>query len=119
MVDPRTLQQCYELIGIALRPATPLNEACDAIARMMHLARSAGITADDLYPPSGWARTDGLPYGGDPAATLFPFGKYAGQSIRTVLKTNPNYCDWVLKNCPKADPYFLGALRQALTLPCN
>lgn len=34
----------------------------------------------------------------------FTFGKYKGKSYSEVLNSDPDYFDWVIKNCPKKIP---------------
>ncbi|HBI08475.1 MAG TPA: exodeoxyribonuclease X [Erwinia persicina] len=47
--------------------------------------------------------------------TTFPFGKYRGQKVDDVAKSDPGYLKWMLKNIPDLKPDLRSAMQRALS----
>jgi len=45
----------------------------------------------------------------------FPFGKYRGQKVDDVAKSDPGYLKWMLKNIPDLKPDLRSAMQRALS----
>lgn len=49
------------------------------------------------------------------SSTTFPFGKYRGSKIDDVMKRDPGYLKWMLKNIPDLKPDLRSAMERALS----
>ncbi|KGT86555.1 exodeoxyribonuclease X [Erwinia typographi] len=49
------------------------------------------------------------------SSTTFPFGKYRGSKIDDVVKRDPGYLKWMLKNIPDLKPDLRSAMERALS----
>jgi uncharacterized protein (DUF3820 family) len=96
--DPRI----EKLLRLALDPAAPDGEAKAAALRILHLARTAGVTAEQVL--AGVSAVPGDDDSDDVEScpwwedVVLPFGKYKGETIGDVMRENPGYIRWCAEN---------------------
>lgn len=49
------------------------------------------------------------------SAVTFPFGKYRGSKVDEVVKRDPGYLKWMLKNIPDLNASLRSAIERALS----
>ena len=94
-----------KLLRYALDPAAGEGEAVNAATRFIEEARREGLdlsgVARVIAPPDVPKKTKVrkiVVYKVPPQSMVFPFGRYAGESLASVYSRDPQYVTWFCEN---------------------